>query len=119
MKNPCRRWPDPTYGDVRDAEKTYLADTTFVYVIHADGYGVKVGYSANPERRFAQIQGASPLKMKLVGYIPGDMRTERYIQARLRVHRLRERGEWFSEAVLPLLERILAEPDRFLVPVAA
>ena len=68
----------------------------FVYFI-ADEHPhfIKIGYSSkNPIDRMAALQTGSPLKLRLLAQIPGDIELERKLHrtfAPLRLH-----GEWFS-----------------------
>ena len=55
---------------------------------------VKIGFSANPERRIACVATTTHAPCTLLGVLPGTMHDERAIHRRLidwRVH-----GEWFS-----------------------
>lgn len=55
---------------------------------------VKIGYSKNPEARLGALQTASPERLDLMGYIPGNPSTERQFHE-LFGH-LRRKGEWFA-----------------------
>lgn len=71
----------------------------FVYVIHAVGTNrIKIGYSAEPEKRLLHLQTGSPFELRLLGKWPGTVEGEQ------RAHRIlakyRCSGEWF--AVPPL-----------------
>lgn len=66
-----------------------------VYLIGAsDSPLVKIGYSHSPERRLADLQSGSPLKLALLATWPGGQEME----ARLHVCFAEERkhGEWFD-----------------------
>lgn len=67
----------------------------FVYVIHATGTSrIKIGFSASPKDRLAQLQTGSPVPLQLLASWPGSVERER------RVHRylsqFRQSGEWFE-----------------------
>ncbi len=64
-----------------------------VYFIEtADGGFVKIGYSIHVPRRFDEIGVLLP-GLRLIGYMPGTMATERWLHGKFAA--LRERGEWF------------------------
>lgn len=56
----------------------------FIYVCAIrDTDAIKVGFSLNPENRVLQL-GAG---VRLLGYFPADVKTERALHVRLRAHR--------------------------------
>ena len=57
---------------------------------------MKVGYSAAPLKRLAQLQTASPRKLELLGTIPGDMGTESDFHHRFDKTYQRMEGEWYK-----------------------
>lgn len=66
----------------------------FVYLI-TDGELFKIGYSANhPSTRLAQCQTGNPNSLSLVGFVNGDLETEKELHRRFAANRVR--GEWFS-----------------------
>jgi hypothetical protein len=66
-----------------------------VYFIQVGDDGpVKVGWSADPSKRLAQLQTSHPDKLYIRGVTIGSAFTERDIHARLAAHRLN--GEWFQ-----------------------
>lgn len=69
--------------------------TGFVYAIAA-GESVKIGWSADPQRRFNKIAADNGCECTLLGYIPASRSDERAIHASLAAHRLR--GEWFRRS---------------------
>lgn len=85
------------------------SNTGFVYIVQAPGIGVKIGFSTNPVARLPGIQTGCPVKVHIVGLILGDRLLEKMLHQRLANYRLS--GEWFDEAVLPLLMRIVADPS--------
>ena len=81
----------------------------FVYVIHAVGTSrVKVGYSADPEKRLLELQTGSPFPLSLVGRREGDRSLERAVHDRLRDHL--QIGEWFDIDPAQCWEIVCAEP---------
>ena len=67
----------------------------YVYFIEAHAAGlVKIGYSSNPVDRMKSIQGMSPVKVSLVGFIEGDMQDERDLHSRFAEYH--SHGEWFQ-----------------------
>jgi hypothetical protein len=64
-----------------------------VYFIGFDDY-LKIGYSADTDRRIALLQVAVPKKLVCYLVIPGSKEAERRLHDRFRKYRLN--GEWFS-----------------------
>lgn len=65
-----------------------------VYFI-SDGQFVKIGFTANVEKRLKQLQTGHRCKLSIVATIPGGTRnTESLLHAALRKHKLQ--GEWFK-----------------------
>lgn len=81
-----------------------------IYFIQAHSGGpVKIGYAANPEKRIAEIQRMSPVELKTLKIIEGDLKQEKELHkhfAKFRLH-----GEWFDlnekmlNIVIPLPEK--------------
>jgi hypothetical protein len=70
-------------------EKSYL------YFIEAINTGyIKIGRSANPDRRLAQLTTGSPNQLVLLGKISGGSALEAELHRRFEGHR--EKGEWFK-----------------------
>jgi hypothetical protein len=66
-----------------------------VYFIENPERGtVKIGYSADPEKRLASLQTASCDKLVLLGSIPGGPSDERELHSRF--GHLKKRNEWFQ-----------------------
>lgn len=64
-----------------------------VYFLSAAGL-VKIGFTTNFEKRFAALQGGSPLPLSILGVVPGTPAREKefhWLFADLRRH-----GEWFN-----------------------
>lgn len=99
-------WPDNLN---RKEVIQHMQNTTppgFVYLIHAVGTNrVKIGFSANPEKRLKELQTGSPFELKLLAKWPGTLDTE------LSGHRTFADyhciGEWFElevEGIVPMVE---------------
>ena len=67
----------------------------FVYVIHATGTNrIKIGYSASPKDRLAQLQTGSPFPLQMLVCWPGSVERER--RAHRYLSQFRQSGEWFE-----------------------
>ena len=55
---------------------------------------VKIGYSKSPKERFSALQTASPERLDLMGYFPGNPDTEKQFHELF--DHLRRKGEWFA-----------------------
>jgi len=64
-----------------------------VYFI-SDGDSIKIGFSAIPLSRLADLQSSSPRELKMLGHFPGTMANEQDLHIRFREFHLR--GEWFK-----------------------
>jgi hypothetical protein len=88
-------WPENLNGKEVIQQMQNSTPTGFVYVIHAVGTNrIKIGYSADPEKRLAQLQTGSPYELKLLAQWPGTAEVEQRIHQRLAQYRCG--GEWFS-----------------------
>jgi hypothetical protein len=74
----------------------------YVYFVQADE-AIKIGYSASPEMRLADLQIGSHQVLELIGIMEGTVKTEHAIHEQF--DHLRIRGEWFASG-LELLEFI-------------
>ena len=75
--------------------KKSCAEESFLYFIEAVNTGfIKIGRSANPERRLLQLSTGSPNELVLVGKVSGGSTVESDIHGKF-MH-LRNRGEWFQ-----------------------
>lgn len=81
----------------------------FIYFIRASNGNIKVGKSNNPTKRLCALQGACPLKLELLGTIPGNLDIERLIHLNFARHRTR--GEWYrpTRRLLLFIEQALRE----------
>lgn len=69
----------------------------WVYCIRDDSSGaVKIGFSANPMRRFSQLQTGNPNELRLIGIIDTAEAFEQFMHWTYRARRLS--GEWFDDA---------------------
>lgn len=55
---------------------------------------VKIGYTRSVDRRFRNLQTASPDKLELLGYIKGNRSAEAEFHERFAIHK--SNGEWFE-----------------------
>lgn len=67
----------------------------YVYAIESAGR-VKIGYSADPEKRFAKVSSDAPFPCTLLGYWPGTVADELDVQDKFNA--IRQHGEWFDSA---------------------
>lgn len=66
----------------------------FVYFIQQGDDGpIKVGWAIDPDARLAELQIACPDELVLLGFVPGTLVDEAWLQGRLVSGRIR--GEWF------------------------
>lgn len=66
----------------------------YVYFVLVDSTrNIKIGYSTNIRRRIHTLQTSIPEKIKLLGYITGDMNKEKELHKMFRVHKIK--GEWY------------------------
>ncbi len=69
----------------------------FVYFIETeDGRFVKIGYSMRPNLRVGQLGTSSIHRLRLIGWMPGTLQTERWLHAKFSDDR--DRGEWFRNS---------------------
>ncbi|HYD66141.1 GIY-YIG nuclease family protein [Azospirillum sp.] len=66
-----------------------------VYFIECECF-CKIGFSAFPPSRMADLQAATPFQLRLLHTIRGDERIEQQLHDRFAA--LRVRGEWFNKA---------------------
>jgi hypothetical protein len=66
----------------------------FVYFIETEDRAyVKIGFSMDVRKRLATLQIAYPCVFRLLGWMPGDLKTEKRLHHTLAQHR--HNGEWF------------------------
>lgn len=93
--------PEPPAGD------------EWVYFIRAEGGGpIKIGRSADPDKRLRELQTGHPYPLRVVGMASGGRELEAALHRILCDYRLM--GEWFEDTgpVLELMRLVCAEPDR-------
>jgi integrase len=85
-----------------------VAKSQFVYFV-SDGEAVKIGRSADPERRLKAIQTHHPKPLWLLGTVSTRLLTEQEAHSRFAGHR--RLGEWFdgSEAVLKEIQKLCGD----------
>ena len=67
---------------------------TLVYLLRA-GNRYKIGYTTSAvEQRIKSLQTGNPLKIELLGTMPGTLKDERMLHAKY--HAYRVEGEWFT-----------------------
>jgi hypothetical protein len=66
--------------------------TGVIYFAKADGF-IKIGYTTNLSARLISLQTSSPMRINLMGVIPGNREDEKDLHAKFA--RLRQHGEWF------------------------
>lgn len=76
-----------------------------VYFMEADGFGIKIGYSNNPQRRLLEIRSHCPFAVKLLFAVVGGVEREQDLHREFRDDKIR--GEWFRPSQR-LLSRIAA-----------
>ena len=74
-----------------------------LYLMQADNSGaIKIGKSANPERRVKQLQTGCPFEIRLIASFPEKGDLEKRLHKRLWEYRInpltnkKTRGEWFD-----------------------
>lgn len=93
IRNGRKRW---RWRDVERAMSGDAGEYSRVYFIQAANGYIKIGYTAELSRRFANIAGGIPLAVTLLHDIPGSYDLENDLHRRF-AH-LRENGEWFRSA---------------------
>lgn len=89
-------------------KETYEKDCR-VYFVEADGLGlVKIGYALDVRKRFIALMTASPVRLTLLGTLPGGAKLEAAIHAQLADHRAH--GEWFHKSAEVLAVVGTAQP---------
>lgn len=98
-------------GMLRDARAQRAGRQGYVYLIGVEGddWGVKVGYSVNPEARVPELQTGSPRILRLLATFKGTTADERSLHSRYLCDNLV--GEWFRPTPELLSEFDLTEHD--------
>lgn len=113
-----RRRADPTYRAALDSlvplevepfEETII---TFVYFARVRSRKLlKIGFTTDPRRRLGELKSETGFEHDLIGCVRGGRELERLLKRRFAGKRVL--GEWFSDEILPEIERILSgEPER-------
>ena len=74
-----------------------------VYFIAVGKNAIKIGVAKNVEARLVNLQIGNPKKLRLIGSIRGDEKTEKMFHVAFSKYHVR--GEWFKAAA-PLLQFI-------------
>lgn len=83
-----------------------------VYLIHNTEHNIcKIGYSGNPLVRMANLQTATPYKLRLAGTLPGGKAEEQELHGLFDGQRIN--GEWFhaSDELFNAFDEIPGEDD--------
>lgn len=86
----------------------------WVYFIQPeDGGLIKIGNAQWPPARLTEFQMGCPLKLKIIAKLPGNIRHEKMLHRRFKLHR--RHGEWFSphEELLAFIAGLKAECSPF------
>lgn len=87
-----------------------------IYFIQAgDGGPIKIGFSADPEKRLVKVQSDNAAECQLLGILPGGEAEELALHARLAGARIR--GEWFAatpEVLAEVPARVVAADRDFV-----
>jgi hypothetical protein len=85
---------------------------TILYAIEApDASRIKFGITSNIDKRFRQLCGSSPVKLRLMGHMWMPVNAEAYTFEHLKADRVH--GEWFlrTEAVISVATLIAGKRD--------
>lgn len=75
-------------------------------------FRIKIGYSANPDKRIATLAATLPQLIQILKVIPGDKEDEQWLHERWREFRVNRKREWYYPAP-ELLEYI--DTDNMLI----
>lgn len=76
-----------------DNEEQNLPAKQYVYFVRG-GSKVKIGTAKNPRKRIASLQCGSPIRLCLIGYVPGGSNLEKEFHERWKHQHAW--GEWFN-----------------------
>jgi DNA-binding MarR family transcriptional regulator len=82
-------------------------DGVVYFIGNANSGPIKIGFTSSeePSNRLRSLQTASPVELKVLGYINGGAKVEGRIHSFLHLHRLK--GEWFErDAALSILNHL-------------
>ncbi len=83
------------------------------FIQHGVEGPIKIGYTnAKPSHRLSQFQAGNPVKLNLVGTMPGGESEEKELHRKFMIYR--ERGEWFhpsEELTQFILDNRSEDPD--------
>lgn len=78
---------------------------------------IKIGYTKNTvEKRLQQLNTGSDSKLYCVGYMQGDMETEKQLHREFANERIRQNGEWFrpSEKLIDYINSHSEKPNSYV-----
>ena len=93
------------YAEWREIlESGYDSPDGEVYFVLCDEY-VKIGYSQDPQQRFAELQVGNPQELSLFARFPGSRETEHALHQSFSHSRIR--GEWFmaTDEIMDFVKR--------------
>lgn len=79
----------------RGKQEDELPESTIYFMCALDANRIKIGFTANIEKRIKNLRTSSPHKLRLMRTIPGTKDDERRLHEQF-AH-LREHGEWFTD----------------------
>jgi hypothetical protein len=95
-------WKPPQLSQAKMPRKSYIAsqpfdDTNYVYIIRMGQTNMyKIGKSNNPQERLADLQTASPYKLKLLHVFQADNASAAEETLHKKFHQSKMEGEWFK-----------------------
>jgi DNA-binding MarR family transcriptional regulator len=101
----CTKKAKPVKPIIMPSSENY--DGVVYFIGNADSGPIKIGFTSSeePSNRLRSLQTASPVELKVLGYINGGVKVEGRIHSFLHLHRLK--GEWFErDAALSILNHL-------------
>jgi hypothetical protein len=84
-------------GRMTREELSQAYDNNFVYFIRGERGGpIKIGHAANPSERLKAMQTGSPVKLRIIGIVPGGIRKEAELHKQFGY--LHAHNEWFRSS---------------------
>ena len=110
-----RAFADPTFDEVVWAQRDFIhkdgpnakGNTRVYFIWSPELRRVKIGWSEKTKLRLKNLQGASGMRLQLIGTIDGGRSMEKVLHERFADYRIL--GEWFSAEILPDLYELIAE----------
>ena len=66
------------------------------FAIQQDGKFLRIGLTANPEKKLRELQAENPLRVFFLGTIPGDRDAKAFLNYLWDEDRVRRGSEWFN-----------------------